>query len=173
MVAELTQGEEAEIVLGFLPFAIDGKTHKVPELKWRPNRDWQTRMQTAFATLIGVPSDTPAGVQAMGDVQRELIRAYDATGALGDLEDATETETDAIYNRLIEVSFPQSQSRTMLLVNMVRLAAESALANSTSGPSPSGTSEAPTILRDHLPSAKSSSSTRRHESASPTSGGSA
>jgi hypothetical protein len=164
-MAELTPEEEAEIVLGPLDFKIDGETRHVPELKWQANRAWQDRMQATFVTLAGVPGDDIlAGVRAMGDAQREIIRDYDVTGALGDLEDATETEIDTIYNRLNEVSFPQSQRRTLLLVNMVRQAVESAQASTPSSPSPTGTS-APTPLRRRSPSARSSSSGRRRASA--------
>ena len=162
---EFTPEEEAEIVLGRLDFEIGGTMHHVPELKWRANRDWQARMQAAFASLIGVPSDTPAGLAAMGDAERELVMAYDVTHALGDLEDATEREIDAIYNRLIEVAFPLAQSQTAIYLAIIRAAAESAQANSTNGPSPTGTTADPTILKGHLRTARSSSSTRRRKSA--------
>lgn len=163
---EFTPEEEAEIVLGSLPFTIDGNTHHVPELKWRANRAWQTKLQDTFTALATVQADTPEGNQAMVDAQRELVLAYDATGALGDLEDATDREIIAIYDRLMEVSFPQASSQTALLLTIIRRAVESALASSTSSPSPTGTSEAPTILKDHLPSAKSRSSSARRRTAS-------
>jgi hypothetical protein len=156
---------ELEIVRGLLSFDIDGTTRLVPELKWRANRDWQAKLQASFVELVGVPSDTPDGQRAMADAERELILAYDVTGALGDLEDATEREIDAIYTKLVEVAFPQAQSQTAMLLALVRLAAGSASANFTSGPSPTGTSAAPTILKPRSPSARSASSTRRRRSA--------
>jgi len=167
-MAELTPEElakEEEVASGLLTFTVDGTPRHVPELKRTANREWKARMQATFATLIGVPSDTVDGQQAMADAECELILAYDATHALGDLEDATEREIDTIYNRLVEVAFPLAQSQTALMVGIIRAAAESAQASSTSGPSPTGTTAAPTILTDHLPSAKSSSSTRRRKSA--------
>ena len=157
--------EESEVVAGLLPFTINGVAYKVPELKWKANRTWRERLQETFATLIGVPTDTPAGQDAMADAERKLVLAYDVTGALGDLEDATEREIDTIYNRLVEVAFPLAQSQTALMVGIVRAAAESARESSTNGASLTGTTAAPTILTDHLPSAKSSSSTRRRKSA--------
>lgn len=168
MTADMTpeqQANEEEVVAGLLPFTINGEKHNVPELKWRANREWQARMQTAFAALMGVPSDTPDGQRQMGDVERELVLAYDVTGALGDLEDATEREVDTIYNGLVAVSFPLAQSQTAMMLALVRAAAVSVQESSTSGPSPTGTTAAPTILRDHSPSAKSPSSTRRRKSA--------
>ncbi len=165
MAAELTPEEEGEVASGLLPFTINGVTHLVPELKRTANREWKARLQAKFATLIGIPSDTVVGQQAMADAEAELILAYDATHALGDLEDATEREIDTIYNRLVEVAFPLAQSQTALMVGIVRAAAESALASSTSGASPTGTTEAPTILTPRSPSGRSSSSTRRRKNA--------
>lgn len=166
-MADLTpeeQAKEEEVASGLLPFTIDGTERTVPELKWRANRKWQARIQATFAALVSVPSDTPEGVSAMADAERELVLAYDATHALGDLEDATEREIDAIYNRLVEVAFPQAESRTAVMLMLVRQAIASAQENSTSSPSPSGTS-APTPLRPRSPSARSGSSTRRRKSA--------
>jgi len=156
--------EESEVVAGLLPFTINGVAYKVPELKWKANRTWRERLQETFATLIGVPTDTPAGQDAMADAERKLVLAYDVTGALGDLEDATEREIDAIYNRLIEVAFPLAQSQTALMVGIVRAAAESARVNFTSGPSLTGASEVPTISKPRSPTARSSSSSRRRKS---------
>jgi hypothetical protein len=161
----MAEKNEEEIVAGLLPFTINGETHKVPELKWRANRDWQARLQAMFATLVSVPSETPAGQQVMADAERELVLAYDTTGALGDLEDATEREIDTIYNRLIEVAFPLAQSQTALLVGIVRAAAESVRESFTNGPSPIGASEGPTISKPRSPTARSSSSSRRRKSA--------
>lgn len=161
----MAETDEGEIVAGLLPFIINGETHKVPELKWRANRAWQARLQATFATLVAIPAETPAGQQVMADAERELVLAYDSTGALGDLEDATEREIDAIYNRLIEVAFPLAQSQTALLVGIVRAAAESARENSMNGPSPTGVSVVPMISKPRSPTGRSSSSTRRHRSA--------
>ena len=157
--------DEEEVVSGLLPFTINGETHKIPELKWRANRDWQARLQATFATLVSIPAETPAGQQVMADAERELVMAYDVTHVLGDLEDATEREIDAIYNRLIEVAFPLAQSQTALMVGIIRAAAESARVNFTSGPSLTGASEVPTISKPRSPTARSSSSTRRRRSA--------
>jgi hypothetical protein len=121
--------------------------------------------QAAAAALAAVPSDTPEGLASMADAERDLVQAYDQTGALGDLEDATEREIDAIYDKLIEVSFPLAQSRTQIMLTLVRAAAESAQASFTSGPSPTGPSAAPTILKPRSPSGRSPSSTRRRRSA--------
>jgi hypothetical protein len=159
------EAKEAEIVSGVLLLTVNGEVRHVPELKWRANREWQAAMQARFVTLAAMPADTPDGVRAMGDTERELVLAYDATGALGDLEDATEREIDAIYDRLIEVSFPQAQSRTALLVALVRLAGESAQANSTSGPSPTGASVVPMTSRARSRTARSSSSSTRRRTA--------
>ena len=162
---EFTPEEEAEIVLGRLDFVIDGTTHHVPELKWRANREWQARMQTVFASLIGVPSDTPDGLAAMADAERQLVMAYDVTHALGDLEDATERDIDTIYNRLVGVAYPLAASPMAVGMAILRAVAESAQASSTNGPSPTGTTAGPTILRPRSPTARSSSSTRRRRSA--------
>ena len=156
--------DEEEIVAGLLPFTINGETHKVPELKWRANREWQARLQATFATLVSIPAETPAGQQVMADAERELVMAYDATHVLGDLEDATEREIDTIYNRLIEVAFPLAQSQTALMVGIIRAAAESVRASSMNGPSPTGTSGAPMISKPRSPTARSSSSSTRRKS---------
>lgn len=167
-MAELSPEElakEEEITSGLLPFTIDGTAHVVLELKWQANRAWKVRMQTAFASLVNVPSDTPDGLNAMADVERELVLAYDQTHALGDLDDATEREIDAIYNRLVTVAFPLATSPTAAMLAIVRAAVALAQENSTNGPSLIGTTGTPTILKDHLPSGRSSSSTRRRKSA--------
>lgn len=156
---------EEEVLAGLLTFSVNGRSVTVPELKRTANRAWQSSLQAKFATLIGIPSDTVVGQQAMADAELDLVLSYDATHVLGDLEDATEREIDTIYNRLIEVAFPKAQSQMALMVGIIRAAAESALASSTNGPSPTGTTAAPTILTDHLRSAKSSSSTRRRRNA--------
>lgn len=156
---------EEEVVAGLLEFTIAGTVHRVPELKWRANRDWQRKLQATFTALATVDGTTPDGLQAMAEAERELVLAYDVTGALGDLEDATEREIDAIYNRLAEVAFPLAASQTAMVLAIVRAAAESARASSTNGPSPTGTSEAPTILRPRSPTDRSSSSTRKRRSA--------
>lgn len=161
----MSEPNEEGVVSGLLPFTVNGETRHVPELKWRANREWQARLQETFDSLAAVPSDTPDGIRAMADAERSLVLAYDATGALGDLEDATEREIDAIYDGLMVVSFPQSQSRTALMVALVRQAVASVQENSTNGPSPTGASEVPTTLRPRLPTAKSSSSTPRRRSA--------
>ena len=155
---------EEEVAAGLLPFTIDGTTHYVPELKWRANRAWQTHMQETFKALVDVPSDTPDGQAAMADAERDLVLAYDTTGALGDLDDATERDIDTIYNKLIEVSYPLAQSQMSLAMMLVRAAVESAQASSTSSPSPTGTS-APTPLKKRSPSGKSPSTTARRRSA--------
>ena len=112
------------------------------------------------------------------DAERELVLAYDATylklpeprpappphPALGDLEDATEREVHAVWDRLLEVAFPLAESRTAVMVAMIRPLVASAPASSTSSPSPSGTS-APTPSRRPSRSARSSSTTRRPRSA--------
>jgi hypothetical protein len=100
----------------------------------------------------------------MSDATRALVMAYDATHALGDLEDATEREIDAIYSRMIEVAFPQAASRTALMLSLVRRAIESAQANSTSSDSPPGALP-PTLSSPVSPSGKSGSSTGRRKSA--------
>jgi hypothetical protein len=156
---------EQEVITGLLPFTIAGETRVVPELKWRANRDWKAKLQETFLALAGVDSGTPDGLQAMADAERELVLAYDQTHVLGDLEDATEREIDAIYNRLTEVAFPLAASQTALMLAIIRAAAASASESSTSGPSPTGASAAPTILSDHLPSARRSSSSRRRRTA--------
>lgn len=167
-MAELTpeeQAKESEVASGLLPFTIDGTVRHVPELKRRANRKWQELLQATFIKLATVPGDTPSGIAAMSDAEADLVMAYDATHALGDLDDATEREIDAVYNRLIEVSFPQATSQVALMVAIIRAAAESAPASSTSSPLPPGTTETPTILTTRSPSAKSSSSTRRRRPA--------
>jgi hypothetical protein len=175
----MAETNEEQVVRGLLPFDINGQARQVPELKWRANREWKATMQAVFARLISVPADTPDGQQAMLDAERELVMAYDATylslpeprpappphPALGDLEDATETEIDAIYNGLVKVAFPLAASPIAVGLMLIRAAVQSAQANSTSGPLPTGTSAGPTISRDHLPSARSTSSTRKHKRA--------
>jgi hypothetical protein len=155
--------DEEEVTSGLLPFTVDGTVRLVPELKWRANREWCAQMQRTFVRLMDVNADTPEGLAAMADAERELVLAYDVSGALGDLEDATEREVDAIYNRLLEVAFPLAESQTAVMVAIFRAAA-SAQENSTSSPSPSGIS-APTPLRRRSPSARSRSTTARRASA--------
>lgn len=156
---------EEEIVDGLLPFTVNGQTRTVPELKWRANRAWRAKLQATFVALASVPSDTPDGLQAMADAERELVLAYDATHALGDLEDATEREIDAIYNRLMEVAHPLAASQTAIVLAIIRAVAELALASSTSGQSPTGTIGAPTTSKPRSRTARSSSSSRRRKSA--------
>jgi hypothetical protein len=158
--------QEVEIVSGLLPFTINGETRLVPELKWTQNRAWKATMRATFARLVTVPTETPDGQDAMLDAERELVLSYDATHVLGDLDDATETEIDAIYNGLVKVAFPLASSPMAVGLMMVRAAMQSAQASSQSGPSTPGTSS-PTILKDHLPSARSTSSTRKPKSGSP------
>ena len=157
---------EEEVVSGRLLFTVDGTTRIVPELKWRANREWQARLQSTFVALATVSAETAEGQQAMADAERALVLAYDVTGALGDLEDATERDVDAIYNRLLEVSFPLAQSQTALMMGIVRAAVGSVLESSTSGRSPSGTSAAPTTSKRRSPSARRPSSSTRRRSAS-------
>jgi len=161
----VAEDNEEEVVHGLLRFTVGDEVRVVPELKWRANRDWQDLLQATFGKLASTPSDTPAGLRAMGDAERSLVLAYDKTGALGDLDDATEREIDTIYNRLIEVSFPLAESQTAIMLTLVRLAAESASASSTNGPSPTGRSGAPTTLRPRSHSDRSPSSTRKRRSA--------
>lgn len=162
----MAEPEEVEVVTGDLRFTVAGIERHVPELKWRANRVWQDRLRDVFTALAALPADTADGLAAMADAERDLIFAYDATGGLGDLEDATERDIDTIYTRLIEVSFPQAQSQTALMMAMLRAAAErSAQENSTNGQSPSGTSTVPTTLRPRSRNARSSSSTGKAKSA--------
>ncbi len=167
-MAEPTPAElakEEEVVRGLLTFTVDGKEHTIPELKWQANRLWKAEMQATFARLVSVPTDTPDGQQALLDAERELVLAYDVAHVLGDLEDATEREIDAIYNGLVTVAFPLASSPMAVGLMFLRAAVVSAQASSMSGPLPTGDSTAPTILKDHLPSAKSGSSTRKRKSA--------
>jgi hypothetical protein len=170
------QAEEEEIVSGLLRFRVNGREVPVPELKWRASRVWQ---QTYIATHVRLSQpDSPdalseEGQLAIEDAQLELVLAYDQTHALGDLENATRREISAIYDRILEVAFPLADSQTTLLVAIVRRAVDEAHAkaeqsrqeSSTSGPSPTGVSAAPTILKGHSRTARSSSSTRRRRSA--------
>lgn len=169
MDAETEEG----IVAGLLLVTVDGKECHLPELKWRANRAWQERLRQTFVDLASVAVDTVEGQQAMADAERALVLAYDETGTLGDLEDATEREIDGIYNRLLEVSYPLAQSQSALMMSLVRVAVGSVLASSMSGPSPTGTSAAPTTSKPPSPSARRSSSTRRHRNASAASSASA
>jgi hypothetical protein len=164
MAAELTP-EEGEAAAGLLAFQVDGKTRLVPELKRTANRVWKARFPEVFASLIGVPSDTPDGLNAMLDAELALVLAYDETHALGDLEDATEREIDAIYNRLVTVANPLAASPMAIGMAILRAVAESALESSTNGASPTGTTAAPRILTPRSPSGRSSSSTRRRRNA--------
>ena len=157
---------EEEVVRGLLPFVVNGETRNVPELKWRANRDWQARIVTTVKRLSKVDAASPDGLQAMADAERELVLAYDVTGVLGDLEDATEREIDAIYTRLMEVAFPLAQSQVALTVGIIRAAAELDLANSTNGPSRTGTSAGRTISRKRSRSARRTSSLSARRSAS-------
>ena len=151
--------DEEQIVRGLLPFSIGGEERLVPELKWRANREWQERLEAAIVALAGVRTDSPEGVRAMSDTERELVLAYDQTHALGDLEDATERDIDVIYDKLLEVAYPKTSSQTALVLTIIRRAVESASQNSSSGLLPSGTS-APTTSSKPLPIARSSSTTR-------------
>jgi hypothetical protein len=164
--------EEEEIVGGLLPFRVNGREVAVPELKWRADRAWQEKYKATHVRLSQPDSPdalSEEGQQAIEDAQLELVLAYDQTHALGDLEDATRREISAIYDRILEVSFPLADSQMTLMVAIVRRSVDEAIKSraesSTSGPSPTGDSTAPTILRGHLRTARSSSSTRKHRSA--------
>lgn len=165
----MAEDEEEEVTAGLLPFTVGGEVHSVPELKWRANRAWQATQEAAYLALGLVDFATPDGQRLTGDTERELVLAYDATGALGDLEDATETEISAIYDRLVKVSFPLADSPVATATAIGRMVgerlAESARANSTNGPSPTGASAAPTTLKRRSPTARSSSSTAGRKSA--------
>ena len=170
--------KEEQIVRGLLTFTIGKRSVTIPELKWRMNREWQALLPATFRKLTDYASDMPDGLAAMGDAERELVLAYDAAylalpeprptppphPVLGDLEDATEREIDAIYNGLVTVAFPLAASQTSVQVAIMR-AVLSARENSTNGLSTTGSSTAPTILKAHSRSAKSGSSTRRRKSA--------
>lgn len=170
---EAKKRQEEEIVGGLLTFHVNGEARVVPELKWRADRAWQKLYLDTSVRLADVPALTPEGQQAIEDAERELVLAYDHTHALGDLEDATLREIDLIYNRLVEVSFPLGSSQMTMMLAIIQAAienarekgTESAAESSTSGPSPTGDSAAPTILKGHLRTAKSSSSTRKRRSA--------
>lgn len=166
------RAEEEEVVTGLLRFHVDGREVMVPELKWRADREWQEKYKAAHVRLSQPDSPdalSEEGQQAIEDAQLELVLAYDQTHALGDLEDATRREIRAIYDRILEVSFPLADSQTTLLVAIVRRAVDEAMksraASSMNGPSPTGDSAAPTILKPRSRTARSSSSTRRRKSA--------
>ena len=167
------EARENEIVSGVLLLTVNGVIRRVPELKWRANRAWQDRLREAMVALAEVPADTPDGLRAMGDAERDLVLAYDTTGVLGELDDATEREIDAIYNRLLEVSFPLAQSQTALMVALVRDIARSVPESSTNGLSVIGDSADPTSSKAASPIARSSSSTRGRRSVSSPSSASA
>lgn len=161
--------EEGEIVPGLLRFRVNGEDVFVPELKWRADREWQKRYIATHLRLASVEALSEEGQQAIEDAQLELVLAYDQTHVLGDLEDATRREISAIYDRILEVSFPLADSQMTLMVAIIRRAVDEAIKShqqsSTSGPSLTGASAAPTILKGHLPTARSSSSTRKRKSA--------
>ena len=157
--------EEQEVVAGLLPLTVGGRVHLVPELKWRANREWQQRIADTSAGLVDLPADSPAGQLAMADVEHDLIRAYDATGALGDLEDATETELSAVYTRLLEVSYPLAHSVMATQVLLMQAAVASARQSSTNGPLPTGPSVVPMTSRAPSRNGKRNSSGRRPRSA--------
>jgi hypothetical protein len=119
-----------------------------------------------MAGLATVAADTVEGQQAMADAERDLVMSYDVTGALGDLEDATERDIDTVYNRLLEVSYPLAASRTALMVKIISGVATSVLESSTSGPLPIGATAVPTTSKGRSPSGRSASSTRRPRRAS-------
>jgi hypothetical protein len=172
--------DEEEVVRGLLPFTINGEERLVPELKWRANREWQERLEAGIIALANTRTDTPEGVRAMSDTERELVLAYDAGScpdykpgvvprchpghALGDLEDATERDIDVIYDKLLEVAYPKAASQTALVLTIIRRAVESASQNSSSGPLPSGISALTTSSKPS-PTARSSSTTRRRKRA--------
>lgn len=166
---EAKRVEEEEIVTGLLTFTVNGERRQVPELKWRAGRAWQQQYIATHVRLSTVEALSEEGQQAIEDAQLELVLAYDQTHALGDLEDATRREISAIYDRILEVSFPLADSQMTLMVAVIRRAVDEAIKSraesSTNGPSPTGDSAAPMILRDHLRTAKSSSSTRKRKSA--------
>ena len=160
-----TEKEEVEVVRGLLPVEVGGETRLLPELKWRANRGWQDRLEAKFVEMAAVPADTPDGLRAMADAERELVLAYDTTGVLGDLEDASEREIDAIYERLLEVAYPLADSARAIMLAVARRAVLSVLPSSTSGPSPTGDTEAPTTSKPRSRSGRSASSTPRLKSA--------
>lgn len=170
---ERKEAEEAEIVSGLLSFHVNGREIAVPELKWRADREWQKLYIATSVRLSAIPALTPEGQQAIEDAERELVLAYDQTHVLGDLEDATIREIDLIYNRLVEVAFPLGASQMTMMLAIIQAAIEKAreadtgspAANSTSGPSRTGTSEAPTTSKPPSRIARSSSSTRRRRNA--------
>ena len=110
------------------------------------------------------PRPTTPRPASVGDAQLELILAYDQTHALGDLEDATEREVDAIYERLLEVAYPKSNGPMALMLGIAQQAVKSALLNSPSGQSPTGITAAPTSSTPPSPSANSASSTGKRKS---------
>jgi hypothetical protein len=153
---------EAEVVLGLIPLIIDGKPVNLAELKWRPNRAWQGHVEAALIALAAYREDTPEGVRAMSDAQLDLIIAYDeARDENGepkrkrvlDLEEATERELDVIYDTLLGIAYPKAESQTALMLAIIR-GARQAPEPSTSGPSPTGTSEVPTISKSRSPFAR-------------------
>jgi hypothetical protein len=165
-----TEAEEAEIVTGLLPFNVGGREIVVPELKWRDKRAWEAAYYDTNIRLAGaVPLLTPEGQQGVEDAERELVLAYDRTHVLGDLEDMTVRQIHAIFERLLDVSFPLASSQMTMMLAIIQAAIENAeksqAASSMSGPSPTGTTAAPTILKGHLRTARSSSSTRKRRSA--------
>jgi hypothetical protein len=166
--------EEDDVASGVLRLRVAGSVRLVPELKWRENRKWTARMREVFASLAGVPDDTPDGVERLADAQRGLILEYDATHALGDLDDATERELDAIYQRMVTVAFPLASSPATAMLMVARevvqaaldAAAASAPPSSTSSPSPSGATGTGRTSRPASPSGRSASTTPRRRSAS-------
>ena len=165
----MAEVNEEEVVRGLLPFVVNGETRNVPELKWRANRHWQEQIVETFRRLAKVDAGSPEGQREMADAQRGLVLAYDETGALGDLEDATERELDAIYTRLMEVSFPLAQSQLQVTVGIMRAAVELDLANSTSGHSPTGPSADLTTSSRPSRSVRRASSSRKPKLGSKTS----
>jgi len=164
------EAEEAEIVVGLLPFHVNGRVVVVPELKWRDKRAWEAAYYATNVRLASaVPLLTPEGQQGVEDAERELVLAYDRTNVLGDLEDMTVRQIHSIFERLLDVSFPLASSQMTMMLAIIQAAIENAersrAESSTSGPSPTGDSAAPTILKGHLRTARSSSSTRKRRSA--------
>ena len=167
--AQQHDAEAEEEATGLLRLSVSGSERVVPELKWRENRKWKALLKETFTRLADTPSDSPDGQDAMLDAEREMVMAYDVTRALGDLEDATETDIDRLFNRLVTVAYPLAASPAAVMMEMVRevvqaMAGASHPASSTSSASPSGDSR-PTPSRRRSPSGRSPSSTGTRRSA--------
>jgi hypothetical protein len=140
-----------DVLAGVIRIAVGGQEKLLPTLSIRGTRDWQA----AIAAIPGRfnPGDPEAWTATEAsefsgltlDVILDIITLYDRNGALGGRdwleEHADPAQLYAALAAISEVAFPFADNTRLLLAALVAKAVVgSPPPNSTSGPSPTGTS---------------------------------